>query len=462
MFDLNQLVQKYEGKNFELHRRYMNPQMPAVLHTLGFDKCYKGVEGAWIGDLEGNRYLDLLSGYGVFNIGRNHPTVKKAILDCMESDIPNMVHFECALLSGILAEKLVSLFPESLDSVFFCNSGAESVEGAIKFARRFTGRTKLLRCSHAFHGLTNGALSLNGGEQFRAPFEPLLEVEEIPYNNLEELEKKLSTQSFAAFFVEPVQGKGVYIGTKEFFQGAKELCDKYGTLLVCDEVQTGFGRTGKIFAFEHFDMVPHMVCVAKALSGGYIPVGAVIMEKRILEATFDSMDNCMIHSSTFSQNNLAMAAGLATLAVLEEEQLVERAEKMGRIFLEKMKVFESKYEMVKEVRGLGLMLGIEFGPPQSASLKMGWKMLHTTDGLFGQLIVIPLMRDHGILTQVAGHNDIIKLLPPLTITEKDIDYVVQAFDQVLKEAHSFPGSLWSMGKTLASLGKKAIASKLKK
>lgn len=462
MFDLSKIISQYEGKNHDLHKKYMNPQMPDVLHTLGFDKCYKGVEGPYIGDIEGKKYLDLLSGYGVFNVGRNHPVVKKALLEALDIDIPNMVHFECPLLSGILAEKLTSLMPPSLDSVFFCNSGTESVEGAIKFSRRFTGRDKLLRCENAFHGLTTGALSLNGGSAFRDGFGTLLEVEDIPFNDEITLQEKLSSENFAAFFVEPVQGKGVNIARESFLKKAREICSATGTLLVLDEVQSGFGRTGKMFAFEHFGIVPDIICLSKALSGGFIPVGAVVMTKAILRSVFDTMDNCMVHSSTFSQNNLAMVAGLATLSVLQDEKFPEEAAEKGKLFLEKMKPFVEKYEMVKEIRGLGMMIGIEFGPPKSMKLKMGWKMLHSAKGLFGQLIVIPLMRDFGILTQVAGHNDIIKLLPPLNLDEKDIDYIVKGFDKVLKDCHTFPGSIWTMGKTLAGLGKKALENKLSK
>ena len=460
MFSLSEYLNQYRGKNFELHEKYMNPQMPAVLKTLGFDKFYERGEGAYLIDREGRRYLDLLCGYGVFNIGRDHPFVRKAILEALESSLPNMVHFDCPLLSGLLAKKLVEKMPENLNRVFFCNSGAEAIEGAIKFARRYTWRNRLLRCKNAFHGLTTGALSLNGNPDFQKGFGSLLPCDEIPLNDVKALEEKLKTKQYAAFFVEPVQGKGVYIASQEFLQKAEELCRTYGTVLVVDEVQTGFGRTGKWFSFEHYGIRPQIVCLAKSLSGGFIPVGAIVMEEEIMKATFSSMDECMVHSSTFAQNDLAMVAGLATIAVLEEEKLVERAEKLGEYFLKKLKPLE-EFEMVKEVRGLGLMVGIEFGPPSSLSLKALWKMLHTTEGLFGQMIVIPLMRDFGILTQVAGKNDVIKLLPPLTIEEKDLDYVAEAFQKVVKNAHSL-SSVWHFGKTLAELGRNAMKARAKK
>lgn len=455
--DLEKLLEAYRGQNYDLHRRYLNPQLPEVLRVLGFDKCYEGRDGAYILDLEGRRYLDLLSGYGVFNVGRHHPKVVEVVRQALELSLPNMVHFECSLLGGILAKRLCDRLPSSLDRVFFCNSGAESVEAAIKFARRHTGRNRLLRCRNGFHGLTTGALSLNGSEEFRRGFGRLLEVEEVVFNDVEDLERKLGGGDFAAFFMEVVQGKTLEVASEEFLQTARRLCTQTGTLLVLDEVQTGFGRTGRMFAFEHYEgVVPDILCLAKALSGGLVPVGAMVSSSEVFASVFDGMDSCMVHSSTFSQNTLAMAAGLATLEVLEEEGLAQRAWELGEYFFGRLEGLVERYEMLAQVRGRGLMVGLVFDRPQSLGLRMGWNMLSKVKGLFGQLIVIPLMRDYGILTQVAGHNNVVKLLPPLTIEREDLDLVVEALDGVLSSCHSFPGGLWELGKTLLSLGRNTL------
>lgn len=459
-FDIKNLVRERWGENYSLHDRYVNPQFVRVLKTIGFDKVYKKAQGQYLYDAEGNRYLDFLSGYGVFSLGRNHPKIKETIRDLLEMDLPNMVQMDCHLLAGLLAEKLLSIVGranEEINIVFFTNSGTEAVEGAIKMARGATGRSRILYLDHAFHGLTLGSLSANGNEEFRGGFGQLLPGTCIPSNDLETLEKELRKKDVAAFIFESVQGKGVYVPENSFLQESAKLCQKYGTLTIADEVQSGLGRTGRWFAFEHWGLKPDIVCVAKALSGGLVPAGAILMQRDIYKKVFSKMDRCVVHSNTFGKNTLAMGCGLATLHLIEEEGLLENAERMGALLRAKVAEACGGQEMFKEIRGKGLMIGIEFQSPKSLKLKAAWTMIHAANkGLFGQMIVVPLMGKHRILTQVAGHNiDLVKLLPPLVITEADVNHFVSSLAEVVADCHKVPGGAWETGMMLA---KNALAS----
>ncbi len=439
-----------ESQRGSMHTRHLNEQLVRVLKTIGYDVGFQKGQGQYLFDRDGARYLDLLSGFGVFAIGRNHPVLRQALKSVLDADLPNLVQLDVSTLAGVLAERLLEYVPY-LDKVFFANSGAECVEAAIKFARGATDRPGIVYCSHAFHGLSYGGLSLTDDANFRGGFEPLLPgCTAIPFNDLAALEQALSSRQVAAFIVEPIQGKGVNMPTDEFLPAAAALCKKYGTLFVADEIQTGVGRTGKFLAVEHWNVEPDMVLLAKALSGGHVPIGALLTRKHIFDKIFNRMDRAVVHGSTFGKNDLAMAAGIATLEVVKAEKLVEASAKRGaelRLALTRM---VPGYELMKEVRGKGLMIGVEFGPPKSLRLKASWNVLETANkGLFCQLITVPLFKDHKILTQVSGHGShTIKLLPPLTITEEDCNWIETAFDNVIAASHKVPGAIWSLGKTL--------------
>ena len=446
--DLKGLVTARLGENYALHERHLNSTLVHVQRIIGFDHVYARAQGAYLYDLDERDYLDFLSGYSVFNIGRNHPAVQSALRDLLELDLPNMVQMDCSLLSGLLAEALLKKTPPHLDSVFFCNSGAESVEGAIKFARAATGRTGLVSLEKAFHGLSNGALSVMGDQSFREGFGALLEnCTRIKMGDLAALETLLAKRDIAALLIEPVQGKGVHFPAGDFYQQAQRLCRAHGTLLICDEVQTGLGRTGRWWGFEHWGLEPDIITVAKSLSGGYVPVAAVITRRAIYQKTFSRLDRCVVHSSTFGRNNLAMAAGLATLQVLDDEHLIDRARTQGAELMRRLDALKEKHSLIKEVRGLGLMIAIEFHEPRELALKMGWKLLHKVEHeLFAQMLVTSLFQKHRILTQIAGHAmDVLKILPPLIIGEREIDRFVTALDAVLTECRSFPGPIWDLG-----------------
>jgi ornithine--oxo-acid transaminase len=448
--DLPRMFAERESERGSLHTRHLNEQLVRVLKTIGFDVGFTRGEGQYLFDRKDQRYLDLLSGFGVFAVGRNHPVLRDALKSVLDSDLPNLVQMDVSTLAGILAERLLAYTPY-LDKVFFANSGTECVEAAIKFARGATGRPGILYMGHSYHGLTYGSLSLTDDKNFRGGFEPLLPgCTAVPFNDLAALEKALANRQAAAFVFEPIQGKGVNIPDDGFLPQAAALCRQYGTLFVADEIQTGMGRTGKFLAVEHWNVEPDMVLLSKSLSGGHIPVGAVLTRKAIFDKIFDRMDRAVVHGSTFSKNDMAMAAGIATLEIIKQEKLIENAAVRGARIQQAFSAMVERYELVKEVRGKGLMIGIEFGPPKSFALKASWNVLETASaGLFCQLITIPLFKDHKVLTQVSGHaSHTIKILPTLTITDADCQWIEDSFDAVIAGAHKVPGAVWSLGKTL--------------
>ena len=461
ILDIAGLLAQHAGRNYELQSEHVNPANVRALKTIGFDRCYVRAEGPYLWDVKGEKYLDMLGGYGVFGLGRNHPEVRHVLIDFLNADYPSLVKLEAPLLSGLLAAELKKRMPNQLDMVFFTNSGAEGVETALKYARCATGKSAVIHCKKSFHGLTYGALSINGDDNFREGFGPFLpHCRAIPFNDLAALEAELQKGDVAAFIVEPVQGKGVNLPAPGYLLEAQRLCRKHGALFVADEVQSGMGRTGKFLAIEHDgpDMDPDIVILAKMLSGGFVPVGAMLCKKWIHEKVFSSMQRSVVHSSTFSQGSLAMAAGLAALDVLDRHQLIANAARMGDFIGNGLRAMQPRFEFLKEVRWRGLMTGIEFGPPKSLGLKMAWTTCHTLDkSLFPQAAIIPLMDKHRIITQVAGHDiDVIKLLPPLVINEADAQWFLTAFENVMVQMHKFPGPAWDV---LAKIGKMAVTQR---
>jgi len=448
-FDLSGLLAEHVNDGYKLYGKYLNPQYPKVLHSIGFDKVYTRAEGAYLYDAEGNQYTDFLAGFGVFAAGRNHPVIRKALHDALDAELADWTQFDCSPLPGLLAERLLAKAP-GLDRVFFCNSGTEAVESALKFARYATGHGRVVYCDHAFHGLTTGALSVNGSAEFRRGFDPLLPDASIPLGDLDALAAELRRGDVAALIIEPIQGKGVHMPPDGFLTAAADLLHAHGALLICDEVQSGFGRTGRFFAYQHEEVVPDIVTVAKALSGGFVPVGAMLAKGWIFEKVFSSMDRVMVHSTTFKGGVLAMTAGLASLAVLDDEGLVENAARTGEALRAGLVALAERYEVLADVRGRGLMIGLEFDKPSSLRARTSWNMLQKARvGLFAQMVVVALFQRHRILTQVSGdHMEVIKLIPPLMIGDTEVKLFNDAFAEVLEDASRARGLIWDFGRTL--------------
>jgi ornithine--oxo-acid transaminase len=439
---------------------HVNPQFVRVLRTLGFDRTWVRGEGAHLVDDTGERWLDLLSGFGMFALGRNHPAIKRALIEAIEADTPSLPAMGLSWLPGVLAEQLLARAPAHLGAVVYANSGAESIEAAIKLARAATGRTRIVFAEKAFHGLTTGALSVNGGVEFRERFGPLLPgTSAVPFGDLDALERELRGGDVALFLVEPVQGKGVNLPPPGYLEGAQALCREHGALLCLDEVQTGLGRTGRFLALEHWGVEPDLVTLAKALSGGFVPIGAVLTTTAVRDAVFDSMERAVVHGSTFSGGDLAAAAGLATLATLDAEGLVERSARLGERLLELTRPLVERHEIVREVRGLGLLWALELGPPDGPAGRRLWDALERRQpGLFAQLVTVPLFRDHHMLIQVAGHHvNVVKALPPLVIDEADLQRFAEALDDVLGKASRHP--VRETGRLMTTLGRRTLAAR---
>ncbi|WP_329025092.1 aspartate aminotransferase family protein [Streptomyces sp. NBC_00690] len=457
-FDLTALLAARGAERYALHERHLNPQLPRMLQTIGFDKVYQRAEGAYFWDAEGRDYLDMLAGFGVMGLGRHHPVVRQALHDVLDASLADLTRFDCPPLPGLLAEKLLAHSPH-LDRVFFGSSGTEAVETALKFARYATGRPRVLYCDHAFHGLTTGSLSVNGESGFREGFAPLLPDTPIALGDLDALERELRTGDVAALIVEPIQGKGVHECPPGFLRAAQELLHRHRALLIVDEVQTGLGRTGDFYAYQHEEGVePDLVCVAKALSGGYVPVGATVGKDWIFKKVYSSMDRVLVHSASFGSNAQAMAAGLAVLSVIEDEQIIANARATGDLLRSRLTALVDRYEFLHAVRGRGLMIGIEFGRPQSLALRSRWTVLQAArKGLFAQMVAVPLLERHRVLTQVSGDRmEVIKLIPPLTIGEREVDRFLAGFTAVMEDAHAGGGLMWDFGRTLV---KQAVANR---
>jgi ornithine--oxo-acid transaminase len=448
-FDLNLLIKERRGEGSALHAQHLNRQVPRMLHAIGFDRDFERADGAYLWDAQGNRYLDFLSGFGVHALGRNHPVVRAALRDALDGELADMVQFDTPLLPGLLAENLLRRAP-GMDRVFFCNSGTEAVEAALKFARCATGRPRVLYAEHAYHGLTVGSLSVNGGVEFRAGFGPLLADTPVPFGDLAALERELSRGDVAAFVLEPIQGKGVQVAPPGYLAAAGDLLHGRGALLICDEVQTGVGRTGSFFAYEEEQADVDIVTVAKALSGGFVPVGATLAKGSIFDKVYSSLDRVFVHASTFAGNALAMAAGLATLSVIDDEDLIANARDRGEELLAGLRGLARTNPMIKDVRGRGLIIGVEFGRPASARGRAMWAALNAArQGLFAQMVVVPLFTRHRILTQVAAdHLPVIKILPPLVVGTDEVQHFLSAFAEVMSDAERPNGLAWEFGRTL--------------
>ena len=366
-------------------------------------------KGALVWDINGNEYIDCTSSYGVAVVGHCHPRVVKAVQRQVETLIACHASFYNDSRSELL-EKIINIAPKGLDKVFLSNSGAESVECAIKLARKYSSKTEIIGMVGAFHGKTMGALSATWKKKYRAPFMPLVPgFKHVPPNNLEKVKEAITEQT-AAILVEPIRGEGgIRVNSDDFLPGLREICDEKDVLLICDEVQTGFGRTGKVFACEHWDVVPDIICLAKSVAGG-LPMGATFAKENVM-AAFKRGE----HSSTLSGNPLVCAAASAAIDVLVEEKLPERAATNGNYFKGKLETLAEKHKMTREVRGLGLMLGMEMR--------------------FDVYNILMECMKQGVLVLDAGRN-IVRFLPPLVIEKQQIDKVVEALDKAMEKENN--------------------------
>jgi len=433
----------------ELHQRHLNQPLANEMALLDYDRRFVRAGGAELWDENGARYLDLLGGYGALNLGHNHPRVVAAIRLMTESNRPSLIPASLGALAAALAHNVVRILPEGLTRAFFCNSGAEAVEGALKIARarQPAGKQKIIYCENSFHGKTFGALSVTGREKYRQPFEPLLPgCEAVPFGDAAALESKLRKGGVAAFIVEPIQGEGgVIIPPDGYLKQARELCSRHNALLIADEVQTGFGRTGRMFACEHENVVPDVMCLAKSLGGGIMPIGAYVATDKVYQSAYGSMSKCLLHTSTFSGNPWACAAAIAAINAIVAEDLPSQAEKKGAHFLPKLRALAANHPLIAGVRGKGLMVGVEFAQPSGA----GAIFRGLAREYLASMIAAELLTKHNILTAYTLNNpNVIRLQPPLIITIAQLDEVVAALDETLTRCKSLAGTAVSAAKNV--------------
>lgn len=423
----------------ENHKAYLNAGLVTLMGLLDFNKQFVKAEGIYVWDNQGNRYLDFLGAYGALNIGHNHPKVLAALDRVREA--PNLLQASLGTLTGALASNLAVVTPGALQRSFFCNSGAEAVEGALKLARAATGRQGLIYCEGSFHGKTFGALSVTGREKYRKHFQPLLPgCSSVPFGDLDALESRLKEETAAAFIVEPIQGEGgIILPPPGYLPGAKKICSRYGSLLILDEIQTGLGRTGQMLYCQYEGVTPDILCLAKSLGGGVIPLGAYITTDQVWKKAYGSVDKALLHTSTFGGNTWAMAAAIATLEVLYEEKLAKRAAESGEYLLAGLRRLQEKYPLVKDVRGRGLMIGIEFNQPGDFASKASFGLVNKlSQEYLGSMVAGELLNKHRIITAYTLNNpNVIRLEPPLAVTREQLDTILGALDEIFATHKGF-------------------------
>jgi ornithine--oxo-acid transaminase len=431
---------------------HVNPQWVSLLNLLGMNATYDRCIGSELYTADGRCIRDFLSGYCVHNTGHNHPYIIQAVKDEMDKCGPAMLQSHVPEIAGELARRLCALAGGDLAKVFFCSSGSEGVEAAIKFSRATTGRNGILYATSSFHGLTAGALSLMSDAFWKEGFGTLLpDTHGMPYGDLAAIETALASKRYAALVLEPVQAEGgINVPNREYLQGALKACRRAGTLFVLDEVQTGMYRTGTFLAAHQFEVQPDIVILAKALSGGLIPVGAVLMTDKIYGSVYTSLKRAIVHTSTFSENSLSMRAGLATLDVLERDKLGPRALTLGEEFRSTLRRELSRFDMVKEVRGMGLLTGIEFVPPKKLALRALYEAFHQIHpAMFGQVLVMRMFREKRFLTQICGNNFmVLKAAPPLMVPSEQLEEFACAIREVVELAQT-SASFWSEALSMA-------------
>ena len=436
----------------KLARQYINPGLVTMMGLLNFDKQFTKAQGVSVWDKDGREYLDFLGGYGALNLGHNPPEVIEALQAVMER--PNILQVTINPFAAALAANLAAVTPGDLERVFFCNSGTEAVEGALKLARAYSRKPTILYMDGAFHGKTLGSLSVSGREKYRKPFQPLLSgCEQIPFGDAAALEKRLQQGDVAAVIVEPIQGEnGIKVPPDGYLATMRELCNKHEALMIADEVQTGFGRTGKLFGCEHENVVPDIMCLAKSLSGSMVPIGAVIARPTVWDKVYGGMENATLHTSTFGGNTLACAAGLAALETIINRRLPERTAELGNYFLEQTRKLAERHPVIKEVRGRGLLIGIEFKEREGLADRLtGGKLSELAREYYGAMVAGSLLNDEQVITVFTLNNpNVIRLEPPLIVTKEQIDQVLAALDRALGKTGSLTKAALTTAKSMFS------------
>jgi acetylornithine/succinyldiaminopimelate/putrescine aminotransferase len=430
--DIRSLIDHRTQDRYDLYQNHINSFQVQSAHKTGATLEFVRAEAAHLFSYDGSNILDFDGGSGVFNIGRNHQQAKQILLDLMQVKPANMVYRHIPFLAGVLAEELSNKAGHGLNRVIFTSSGSESTEAALKIVRAATRRPRLLYLEGDYHGASYGALSVTDLDILASGFGPMLPgCTRIPRGDIEVLSENLSQGNVAGLIIEPIRGIDVQPLSIEYLKEAQRLCRQYDVPLIVDEVFTGFGRTGTMFAFHQLDIEPDILLLSKALSGGFIPVGAVLIRNEWYQRVYTD-PSVFIHGSTFEHNEFAMAAGLATLNIIEVDGLIDNASEMGGLLSEGLNDLAQRYDMISEVRSHGLMIGIEFCAPKKIGPRLIGGIL-ARKGLLAHMFMMLLLQEHQIITKVVLHNNVLLLSPPLVITRADVLRFLFALDACLSQ-----------------------------
>jgi putrescine aminotransferase len=440
--DWQSIVEMEGPEAYELHAAHINSVFVRLMRCMRLDKAFVRAEGAYVWDAEGKRYLDFFGGFGCMNLGHNHPRVVARLHELLNEQRPMIFQTVANRYSAALAANLAAITPGDAAVSFFCSSGTEATEGALKLARKATGRTRIVHTSEAYHGRTLGAISVNGFDKLRTPFEPLLpDTRCVPWGEVAALERELRDGSVAAFIFEPILGyAGVILPPAGYLKECERLCRQYGALLIADEVQTGFGRTGTMFGCEHEGVSPDIVLVGKSLGGGLIPVGAYLSTREVWSAAYGTTDTFILHTNTFGGNSMGCAAALATIETIYEEDLLRRATGAGAYLMESLERLRGSCPFIAEVRGRGLMVAVELAA-DADELKVGDDdpvLGFVAQRILGNAVLAWLVNRHRIFV---GSSQIdrqwLRIYPPLVVSEEQIDEFVNALESLGKDPRSF-------------------------
>ncbi len=440
MITLKEALAMDRQRSVDLNRRHLSPRFTGMMEFMHADTPLVKASGCYFWDANGRRYLDFMSGFSALSLGHNHPRIQDALRQVAEMPVivEGLNHVAAAL-----AHNLTSLAPGRLERVCFNNSGAEVVDAALKLARAATARTKIIYCKNAFHGRTIAALSVNGNPAYRDHFGPMLPgTAQVEFGNPDDLERALKSCDAAGFIVEPIQGEGgMIVPPGGYLKCARDLCSRYGALLMVDEIQTGLGRTGRMFAVDHEGVEPDVLLVGKTLGGGIMPLSAILTTDAIFEQAQGATARTPFSNSTFGGNAPACAAGIAALEVLTTERLAERAAALGAYLMERLKQLQSRHPSIAAVRGKGLMIGIEFAPvTKGLGTTLSAGMINKlSNSYMSSLVSVELFRHHQVLTAYTLNNPaVLRLQPPLVIEREQIDAMLESLDCTLTRLGAFP------------------------
>ncbi|MCY6483328.1 aspartate aminotransferase family protein [Clostridium aestuarii] len=413
----------------KMYKKHYNNGLYTLFKRIGIDKEFVKAHGVYVYDRDGNEYIDFLGGFGALNLGHNNTQIIEAIQEV--KDRPNMLQVSKNTYAAVLSNNISYLTNREMKYCFFTNSGTEAVEEAIKISLLYNKEGNIIYFSNAYHGKTMGSISALGSK-IKENYQPLLyNFIEVPYNNIEKFKEAVENVDIVAVLVEPIQAEGgIVVPSKDFLNEVRKICDKKDIILIFDEVQTGLGRCGAMFCYEKFGVVPDIMCLAKSLSGGVIPIGCIAVEEILWKDTYGKVKNAKLPSSTFGGNTLACAAGIKTLSILKEEELYKRAENLGNYALKLLINLKNKYTIIKDIRGMGLMLGIRF---DNLNGIISDKIMEATMAQ----IISKLMNEYRIISGYTTNDpSVLRIEPPLIIEKKHIDYLIYALNRILDEENN--------------------------